>query len=115
MMDCIFCKIISGEIPSEKVYENASVYAFSDIHPLTPVHVLVVPKVHIKNIDDISEENGRVMSDLFAAVNEIAAMKGLREKGYRVIINNGKAAGQEVFHLHMHILGGKEDLGGMLA
>jgi histidine triad (HIT) family protein len=113
-MDCIFCKIIAGEIPSGKVYENDSVYAFNDIHPISPVHVLVVPKKHVKNVNDIDSDSGQMLSDLFVAVKEIAAMKGLKERGYRVIINNGKAAGQEVFHLHLHLLGGRDDLGAML-
>lgn len=114
-MDCIFCKIIAGQIPSTKVYENDSVYAFDDISPLSPVHVLIVPKKHIKNIDEITAGNSSIMGDIFTAINEIAAIKGVKEKGYRVIINNGKAAGQEVWHMHLHLLGGKDSMGPMLS
>jgi len=114
IMDCIFCKIINGEIPSSKIYENDAVIAFDDIDPKAPAHTLVVPKIHVKNIDELNNENKSMMSDIFMAVQEVARIKGL-EKGYRVLINNGKAAHQEVQHLHIHVLGGKDDLGPMLA
>ncbi len=114
-MDCIFCKIISGEIPSEKVYENDTVFAFKDIRPVAPEHILVVPKKHIANIEEISLEDGKVLSDLFMAVKEIASARKLNDKGYRLILNNGKAAGQEVFHLHLHVIGGKDSLGPMIS
>ena len=113
-MSCVFCKIISGEIPSTKVYEDEKVIAFNDIDPAAPVHILVVPKIHVTDLNDITETNGTIMSDLFLAVSRIAAEKRLAEKGYRIIINNGKAAGQEIFHLHLHIMGGKDSLGPML-
>ena len=112
-MDCIFCKIINGEVPSEKVYENDSVYAFEDINPVSPVHVLVIPKLHVKNINELTQENSKVMSEVFLAVKEVAKIKGL-EKGYRVIINNDKAGGQVVWHLHIHVLGGKDSMGPMI-
>ena len=114
-MSCIFCKIIAGEIPSTKVYEDDKVLAFHDINPAAPVHILVVPKAHIADVNGITEENKSVMGDIFLAAKRIAAEKGLPEKGYRLLVNNGKAAGQEVFHLHVHIFGGKDSLGPMLS
>ncbi len=113
-MGCLFCNIIKGETPSTKVYENDSIYAFEDIHPQAPVHILVVHKKHIKNLDELDENNSYMMSDIFLGVKEIARMKNLSEKGYRVIINNGPAAGQVIWHLHIHLLGGSDDLGPML-
>lgn len=114
-MDCLFCSIINKEIPSTKVYENETVYAFEDINPQAPVHILVVHKEHTVNINDTTPENAYIYADIFLAVKEIAALKGLPEKGYRVIVNNGAAAGQEVFHTHIHILGGADSLGPMLS
>ena len=113
-MDCIFCKIIAGEIPSTKVFEDKNTLAFDDIDPKAPVHVLIVPKTHIINLDDINKDNSKIMSDIFETVNEVVRVKGLHGKGYRIIINNGKTAGQEVFHLHVHVLGGRERMGPML-
>lgn len=113
-MDCIFCKIIAGEIPSTKVYEDARVLAFEDINPQSPVHYLVIPKIHFENVNDMTHEQAPVMADIFMAINTIVKDKGLDQKGYRLIINNGKAANQEVFHIHVHILAGSENLGPML-
>ena len=113
-MGCLFCNIIKGETPSTKVYENDTVYAFEDINPISPVHVLIVPKIHVKNINELNQENSSVMSDIFLAVKEVAKIKGL-EQGYRVIINNDKAGGQIIWHLHIHVLGGKESMGPMLS
>jgi histidine triad (HIT) family protein len=113
-MSCLFCNIIAGAIPSNKVYENDLVYAFEDISPQAPVHVLVVHRKHLARIEDLGPESASVMGDLFLAVKEIARAKGLAE-GYRVIINNGKAGGQVIEHLHVHILGGHDDMGPMLA
>ena len=106
-MDCIFCKIIEGSIPSAKVYEDETVYAFRDINPMAPVHVLVVPKIHIPSMDGVNEENSRVVSAIFEAIPKIAAAEGLKN-GYRVISNCGDDACQTVKHLHFHILGGKK-------
>ena len=89
--------------------------AFNDINPVAPEHILIVPKKHIESVDDISINDKDITSAMFDAVKEIAVVKNLSDDGYRLIINNGKAAGQEVFHLHMHILGGKKKLGPMLA
>jgi histidine triad (HIT) family protein len=107
-MDCIFCKIIAGGIPSSKVFENDSVYAFDDINPLAPVHVLIIPKKHVENAGALSAQEAGIMADLFSAAQEIAALKGINESGYRVITNSGPDSGQEVYHLHLHLLGGRK-------
>ncbi len=106
-MDCIFCKIIAGEIPSTKVYEDELVFAFRDINPQAPTHILVIPKAHIAGVCDITPENSAVVAHIFEVIPGIAKAEGL-ENGYRVVSNCGKDAGQTVFHLHFHILGGKE-------
>lgn len=107
MMDCIFCKIIKGEIPSSKVYENEYVYAFRDINPQAPVHILVVPKEHIPSVDEITAENSAIVAKIFEAIPEIAKSEKL-SGGYRVISNCGADACQSVKHLHFHILGGAQ-------
>ena len=106
-MDCIFCKIIAGDIPSTKVYEDESVYAFRDIQPQAPVHVLVIPKTHIASADEIGGENAELVAKIFAAIPKIAAAEGLTN-GYRVITNCGEDGCQSVKHLHFHVLGGKK-------
>ena len=106
-MNCIFCKIIAGEIPSSKVYEDEYCYAFRDINPQTPVHILVVPKEHIASADEICAENSRFVSAIFEAIPKIAKSEGL-ENGYRVITNCGDDACQTVKHLHFHIMGGRK-------
>lgn len=103
--DCIFCKIIQGEIPANKVYEDDEIIAFDDIHPKADVHLLIVPKIHMTNLNDITPDNTALMGHLLAAVPKIAKLKGLTD--YRVVINNGANGGQVVFHLHLHLLGGK--------
>ena len=105
MSDCLFCKIIAGEIPSTKVYEDETVYAFRDIDPQTPVHVLVVPKTHIESASAVTEENKNLVADCFAAIAKSAKAEGL-DNGYRVVTNVGEDGGQTVRHLHFHILGG---------
>lgn len=107
MENCLFCKIIKGEIPSKKVFENESVYAFHDIEPKTPIHVLVIPKKHIASTDELNNSNIDAVSEIFKVIPEIAASLGL-SGGYRVITNCGDDAGQTVHHLHFHILGGKK-------
>ncbi len=104
-MDCIFCKIIAGEIPSKKVYEDEDVYAFHDINPEAPVHVLVIPKKHIASMDDVTAENSAVVAKIFEKIPQIAKSCGITN-GYRVISNCGDDAGQSVHHLHFHIIGG---------
>lgn len=106
-MDCLFCEIIKGNIPSSKVYENEYVYAFRDINPQAPVHILVVPKVHISSADEINSENSAFVAKIFEAIPEIAAAENLGG-GYRVITNCGADACQSVKHLHFHILGGAQ-------
>ena len=107
MSDCLFCKIIAGEIPSTKVYEDASVLAFRDIAPQAPTHILVVPKVHIQDTDSITAENSAVIAHIFELIPVIAKAEGL-VNGYRVASNCGSDSGQTVPHLHFHILGGKQ-------
>ena len=104
---CLFCKIIAGEIPSAKVYEDDAVYAFRDINPQAPVHVLVVPKTHIASADEITAENAESVAKIFTAIPRIAAEEGLGN-GYRVITNCGEDGCQSVRHLHFHVLGGKK-------
>lgn len=106
-MDCLFCKIIAGEIPSRKVYEDEAVYAFYDISPMAPVHVLVIPKQHIASADDVSADNSAHVAAIFAAIPQIAKAVGL-SNGYRVITNCGEDGCQSVKHLHFHLLGGKK-------
>lgn len=107
IMDCLFCKIIAGEIPSSKVYEDEYVYAFNDINPQTPVHILVVPKTHVCCADAIDAENSVYVAKIFEAVPKIAAAAGLKN-GYRVITNCGEDACQSVKHLHFHVMGGRK-------
>ncbi len=107
MNDCIFCKIAAGDIPSDKVYEDEYVYAFRDIAPKAPVHILVIPKEHIASVSEINAENSVLGAKCLEAVAKIAAQEGLRT-GYRVISNCGEDAGQMVHHLHFHILAGKD-------
>lgn len=104
---CIFCKIIAGEIPSTKVYEDETVFAFRDINPQAPVHILVVPKTHIGSVAEINGENSGVVAHIFEVIAEIARQEGLAN-GYRVVSNCGADGRQSVQHLHFHILGGRE-------
>jgi len=106
-MDCIFCKIIAGDIPSTKVYEDELVLAFRDINPQAPTHILVIPKAHIPSVNAVTAENSAVVAHIFQVIPKIAAMENLTG-GYRVVSNCGPDAGQTVLHLHFHILGGKE-------
>ncbi|MGN1122225.1 MAG: histidine triad nucleotide-binding protein [Eubacteriales bacterium] len=107
MENCLFCKIIAGEIPSKKVYEDGDMLAFYDINPMAKVHVLVIPKTHIENVDGINADNAAVVAKIFAKIGEIAKKAGITN-GYRVISNCGADAKQSVMHLHFHILGGQE-------
>lgn len=107
MNDCLFCKIIAGEIPSAKVYEDEHVYAFRDINPQAPVHILIVPKEHICCADAIDASNSAVVAQVFEAVPKIAKAEGLAG-GYRVINNCGADGGQTVMHLHFHLIGGEK-------
>ena len=106
MSDCLFCKIIAGSIPSTKVYEDETVFAFRDIAPQAPTHILVIPKQHMASVNDITADNSAVVAHIFEVIPQIAKAEGL-EGGYRVVSNCGADAGQTVHHLHFHILGGK--------
>ena len=105
-MDCIFCKIAAGEIPSTKVYEDELIYAFRDIAPMAPTHILVIPKAHIASVNEITAKNSGLVAHIFEVIPQIAKAENLTG-GYRVVSNCGADAGQTVHHLHFHILGGK--------
>ena len=105
MSDCLFCKIIAGEIPADKVFEDEQVLVFKDINPHADVHLLMVPKVHIASLDDLSSEHDAVMAHMMRTLPSLAKAQGL-DDGFRTIINTGKGGGQVVFHLHIHLLGG---------
>lgn len=108
MEDCLFCKIIKGEIPSNKVYEDDEILAFDDINPVAPIHILVLPKKHITSLAHLEKEDEAIIGRIYGVINKIAEEKGFKQDGYRVIVNCGKNGGQEVMHLHFHILAGKE-------
>lgn len=108
MPDCIFCKIVRGEIPCIKVYEDDKVLAFDDIHPMAPVHVIIIPKQHISTLMDIDAKNIDIVNNLIAAVQKVSQIKGIAAKGFRTVINCNAEGGQVVFHLHMHVLGGRK-------
>ncbi len=105
--DCVFCKIINGEIPSKIVYQDEDVIAFVDINPITPVHLLIIPRKHITSLAAMSDAETPLVGKMVKAANKIAREKGISEKGYRLTINSGAEAGQVVQHLHMHFMGGR--------
>ncbi len=107
MSDCIFCKIIKGEIPSTKVYEDDTVYAFKDIDPIAPVHILIIPKQHIAKLEDINESNSAVISHIYEVAAKLSKELGLTG-GFRIASNCGEDAGQTVFHIHFHLLAGRK-------
>lgn len=107
IMDCIFCKILKGEIPSTKVYEDEKVYAFKDINPMAPVHILIIPKFHIEGANALDESNVAVVADIMLAARKIAEEMKL-DNGWRVVTNVGDDGGQTVHHMHFHLLGGKK-------
>lgn len=113
MSDCIFCKIVAGQIPCKKVYEDADLLAFHDINPAAPVHVLVIPKLHIESLAACDATHAVTLGKLMSNLGSIAAELGL-DNGFRTIINTGRVGGQEVYHLHAHILGGPQPVGPML-
>ncbi|MBT6843463.1 MAG: histidine triad nucleotide-binding protein [Candidatus Melainabacteria bacterium] len=106
--DCIFCKIIKGEIPSEKLYETEQVIAFKDISPASPHHYLIIPKIHKASLNEFDQEHKLILGEILLAAKEIAVKQGFAESGYRTVINTGKDGGQTVHHLHMHLLAGRE-------
>ena len=105
--DCLFCKIVAGDIPADIVYESETALAFRDINPQAPTHVLVIPRQHIATINDISEADLSLVGSLYSAAREIAAAEGIADDGYRAVMNCNAAAGQTVFHIHLHLLGGR--------
>lgn len=105
--DCIFCKIAKKEVESEIVYDDENVTAFNDVNPQAPIHILIIPKKHIEKVSDIGGENYTIVGNLVGVANKLAEDKGLINRGYRLVFNCGKEAGQAVFHLHLHLLGGR--------
>ncbi|ALS27292.1 histidine triad nucleotide-binding protein [Paenibacillus cisolokensis] len=113
-MECVFCKIVKGELPSRKVYESENVVAFHDIQPQAPVHIVIIPKKHIPTMNDVGAEDDAVVAEIFAAARQIAAEQGIDASGYRLINNCNADGGQVVYHLHIHLLGGRK-LGALVA
>jgi len=111
--NCIFCKIVRGEIPSRKVYEDDAVFAFHDIHPVAPVHLLMVPKEHVASLSEAQEAHTQALGRIMVRAARLAAQEGA-DDGFRLIVNSGRVGRQEVMHVHAHVLGGKEPLGTML-
>ncbi|MCB1858853.1 MAG: histidine triad nucleotide-binding protein [Gammaproteobacteria bacterium] len=107
MEDCLFCKMVNGEITPDKVYEDDQVLAFRDINPQAPVHVLIVPKRHIATLNDLQPEDRETMGSLFIAAKKVAEQEGVAERGYRTLINCNREGGQVVFHVHLHLVGGR--------
>jgi histidine triad (HIT) family protein len=107
MADCLFCKIVAGDIPSSKVYEDDSFYAFNDITPQAPTHILIVPRKHIDSLDTATDDDKGLIGHLLLAAASIAREKGFAENGYRVVVNTNSDGGQTVFHLHVHLLAGR--------
>lgn len=108
MKDCIFCRIVSGEIPASKVYEDSNVLAFNDIHPMAPVHVIVIPKKHVATFLELDAADSATLGSLAKAVQEVAKLKGVDASGFRTVVNTNKEGGQIIFHLHVHVLGGRQ-------
>ncbi len=107
MTDCIFCKIATGEIPATKVLETDDVVVFRDLNPQAPTHLLAIPRRHIATINDLRDEDAELVGKLYLAAKQVAADEGIAESGYRTVMNCGEGAGQTVFHIHLHILGGR--------
>ena len=106
--DCLFCKIVAGDIPSDKVYEDDLVVAFNDISPQAPTHILVIPKTHIATTNDLSVQDGQLVGHIVLTAQKIAREQGLADDGYRLIFNCNEQGGQTVYHIHLHILGGRQ-------
>ena len=107
MSDCLFCKMVAGEIKPDVVFENDAVMAFRDVNPQAPLHVLVIPRVHIATTNDLTTENADIVGKLYLAAKQIAADEGVAEPGYRMVMNCNPGAGQSVYHIHLHVLGGR--------
>lgn len=108
MSDCLFCKILDGQIPSTEVYSDEHVYAFEDINPGAPCHVLVIPRRHIATAHDLEAQDQELVGRLYLAAQQVAEKKGVVESGYRLVMNVGAGAGQSVFHIHLHVIGGRD-------
>jgi histidine triad (HIT) family protein len=113
MDDCIFCKIIAGAIPCKKVYEDEDIFAFHDIHPVAPVHFMVIPKLHVASLADVDQSHQMLLGKMLAQGSKLAIGQGCRD-GWRTVINTGRVGRQEVYHLHMHFIGGTQVLPGMI-
>jgi len=114
MSECLFCNIIENKLPTKVVYEDDLVVAFNDIHPLAPVHILIIPKVHISSINDLKDENAELVGKIILAAKKIAENKGISKDGYKLLFRTGKHGQQEVSHIHLHLIGGvqlKEGIG----
>jgi histidine triad (HIT) family protein len=111
--NCIFCKIVRGEIPCKKIYEDEDVLAFHDINPIAPVHFMVIPKQHVASLADVDVSHEQMLGKLFCKIGELALSQGLTD-GFRTIVNTGRIGQQEVYHLHVHVLGGPDPVGPML-
>lgn len=107
MSDCLFCKILDGEIPCDKVFENDQVIAFRDLNPQAPTHILVIPRKHIPTVNELTSDDKNVVAEIMLAAQAIAKQEGIEESGYRLVMNCNEGAGQTVFHIHLHILGGR--------
>ena len=107
-MDCIFCKVASGEMDAKKVFEDEDLVAFEDIRPQAPVHILIIPRRHIETLNDLTDEDAELVGRLVLAAKHIAAERGVAESGYRLVLNCNRDSGQEVFHIHLHLLGGRK-------
>ena len=108
MENCLFCKIVEKEIPAGIVYENKNLLAFEDINPQAPLHILLIPKEHFASLKEIPEDKKGILAELLLAAHHIAEEKGISERGYRIVLNTGKESGQAVFHIHFHLLGGRQ-------
>ncbi|MFA9452598.1 MAG: histidine triad nucleotide-binding protein [Candidatus Aminicenantaceae bacterium] len=107
MTDCLFCKIIGGEIPAKRVYEDDSIFAFEDINPQAPTHILIIPKEHYASLKEVRETEKDLLGNILLKAKELAQDKGLEDSGYRIVLNTGRDSGQAVFHIHFHLLGGR--------
>lgn len=107
-MDCIFCKIVAGEIPSQTVYQDEEVFAFRDINPQAPVHILIIPRRHIASLAELTQDDAPLIGHMVAVANKVARYEGIFQKGYRLAISCGEEGGQAVPHLHLHLLGGRQ-------
>jgi histidine triad (HIT) family protein len=107
MNDCVFCKIVKKEIPVTPLYENEQVLAFADLHPMAPIHLLVIPKAHYSTLNDVPDGELKVIEEMYRAARQLAGQKGIQERGYRLAMNVNPEGGQSVFHVHLHLLGGR--------